>query len=224
MAAIFQSSPVEIVLAPSEPIDTTRMHLLPNTPTNTRMIDVTRRMIQRDIDAEFNDVEQSTIFQCLNDKIHPDFHQRLSSIVRRKLTMDVPTELYRGVSNTTLNMLYKLDVGDSFVLDRVTSFTSDFSIARDFSSGSIYGTQVIFSLHNCPIAFNYKEVILRMLIGMPDSEFTGRNGRDQQIKMVKREEEWMMPIGTKLMIESIEEKTEHLCYPKTIYHLRFISI
>ena len=207
------------------PINTKTMHLLPQELMDPRVINGAREIIQKEIDAEFNDAEQSTLFQCLDDKTAPELHVRLNSLVRRKLTMDVPVELYRGVSQTTLNMLQKLDVGDSFVTNRVTSFSTDYAIARDFSGSAIYGTHAIFSLRNCPIAFNYKEVILRMLIAMPDSEFSDSVQRGTQIAMVEREEEWMLPSGTKFQIEEIEDRTtDPLSRPKVIYHLRFISI
>ncbi|AEO97013.1 hypothetical protein CPTAKMNP4_021 [Salmonella phage vB_SenM-AKM_NP4] len=179
----------------------------------------------------FSDFEQSILWQCMNDKIDKTLHVELDKIIRKHISSDVPVELYRGVSKRTEAWLKNMAVGRIIADDRVTSFTSDFSTARQFAGGSVYGTHTILSLRNCPFAFNYQEHALNMLLAAPDTEFMHSIDPDfifderlDKLEMVNGEDEWMFPIGTQFEIVEIEElQYDPLSPSYTVYHLDFYS-
>ena len=58
-------------------------------------------VLQYEIDSQFSDIEQSVLWQCMENK--PDcIQQELSSIVRRNWTSSVPETMYRGISKKTM--------------------------------------------------------------------------------------------------------------------------
>lgn len=190
-----------------------------------------REQMQHDIDQEFTDEEQSVLWKCLNDKTESYVHRVLNKIARRRITSTVPVELYRGVNKRMKAMIQGLEIDDEFEVPVVTSFSTSYSTARQFSSHSIYGTKTIFSLRNCPFAYNYQEDMLRLLHAAPDSEFSANHfdpsakvDRRNKVEMVNEENEWMLPVGTKFRIVEIESmQTDPLMTADKIYHLEFIS-
>lgn len=169
----------------------------------------------------FTDEEQSVLWRCMNDKICPDLCSKLSRII------DVHSEeyqfdLYRGVSNSLLTQLWGKDVGDTLALNRVTSFSEDFNIARQFASYEIYGTKVILQVVGPTIAFPYSKHMQQILLAAPDSEFHGVNKdkhRKDNIDMVMNEQEWMINECTMLKIIDIidDEETGMCIYKAEIY-------
>lgn len=185
-----------------------------------------REKIQAEVDKKFSDYEQMTLWRCMNDKEDPELHKDLSPIVRKHISTVVPVELYRGVSGFEISELL-LDVGDTFTTERVKSFSSDFSTARQFAGAYCYGTHTILSIRNCPLAFNYQEHMLQMVLGAPDSEYMNKSfdERMDQLDMIESEQEFMFPIGTTFRVLSIDDLSHD---PRsrnyTIYHLELVSI
>lgn len=193
---------------------------------------IIRENAQTEVDSKFSDYEQSLLWQCMNDKLNEDLHYGLNSLIRKNLTTTVPVELYRGVNKRMKEQLLDAVVGDEIRFDRVTSFSTDFSIARNFSTAGIYGTRTLFSIRNCPIAFDYCSTMLKVLAGAPDEEFhnfksdsMGKPNRASLTEMISDEKEWMLPPGTVLRIVDIREERETpLTLPVTVYHLEFITL
>lgn len=155
-----------------------------------------RIYIQERVDAKFTDIEQSTLWMCMNDKNTDFIHERLNPIVRKHLTSTVPP-LFRGISLLEANKIYDLAEGETFTLNRVTSFSSDFSTAKQFASKWHYNSQIIFRIQNCPYAFNYQEEMIQILLAAPDEEFMGqmevKEQREDKLDMVQGECEFMLP-------------------------------
>ncbi|ARW57991.1 ADP-rybosylase [Serratia phage X20] len=183
------------------------------------------------VNSMFSDYEQSLLWQCMNDKTCSNLHKDLSKVVSRHLSEHVPVELYRGISKTTLYQIQDLAVGETFELNRVTSFSSDFATARQFAGTYCYGTRVIFSLRNVVKAFNYQEHMMNILLAAPESEFmynesyANNDERGDKLDMVNGEDEWMLPIGTRLRIVNIEDvQNDPLTPAYVMYHLEIVSI
>lgn len=166
-----------------------------------------RLYIQERVDAKFTDIEQSTLWMCMNDKNADFIHERLNPIVRKHMNSTVPVELYRGVSFVELNKISDMAEGDEFTLGRVTSFSSDFATAKQFASKWHYDTNVILCMRNCPWAYNYQEDIINILMGAPDEEFHGDidEQRADKLDMVQGENEFMLPKEAKYRIVHIED-------------------
>ncbi|QQG32141.1 ADP ribosylase [Citrobacter phage CkP1] len=180
--------------------------------------------------SQFSDYEQSTLWRCFNDKADAKLHLDLDPIVRRNITQDVPVELYRGVSKKTASWLQGMEVGRIIADNRVTSFSTDFSVARQFAGAYCYGTHIILSLRNCPFAFNFQEHAMNLVLAAPDSEFkkdwvsNEEDERMEKLEMINAEDEWMFPIGTQFEIVSIEDyQVDPRARVYTIYHLNFYS-
>lgn len=188
-----------------------------------------RLYIQELIDSKFTDMEQSTLWLCLNDKNDELIHSRLNPIVRKHMSTAVPAELYRGVTLIEAQKLYNLAEGDTFTLDRVTSFSSDFSTAKQFSSKWHYDSNLILSIQNCPWAYNYQEDITNILLGAPDEEYMGlvsaEDQREDKLDMVQGECEFMLPKEAAYRILRIEDKSnpDTTTTDYTILHLELVS-
>lgn len=155
-----------------------------------------RIYIQQRVDEKFTDQEQSILWLCMNDKNTDYIHELLNPIVRKHLTSTVPT-LFRGISLLEANKIYDLAEGETFTLNRVTSFSSDFSTAKQFASKWHYDSQIVFRIKNCPYAFNYQEEMIQILLAAPDEEFMGlmevKEQREDKLDMVQGECEFMLP-------------------------------
>lgn len=188
-----------------------------------------RQYIQAKVEEKFTDFEQSTLWLCMNDKNEELIHDRLNPIVRKHMSTVVPVELYRGVSMVEARKLYDLAEGDTFTLDRVTSFSSDFSTARQFASKWHYDSNLILSMRNCPWAYNYQEDIINILLGAPDEEYMGSLSIDEQredkLDMVQGECEFMLPKEAAYRIVHIEDKfqTDPNAMAYTILHLELVG-
>ncbi|BBC78067.1 RNA polymerase ADP-ribosylase [Escherichia phage EcS1] len=154
----------------------------------------------------YDDWEQSILWQCMNDKLLPKFHENLNEVISSRLSR-APDELYRGISHSTLRQIQDLDIGDTFNTGhRVTSFTTDFAMARQFAGTYVYETRTILKLIDAPKAFNFQQEMINMLLAAPESEFRPRSSpfgttdRGDKLDMVNREDEWMIPAGSELII------------------------
>lgn len=188
-----------------------------------------RQSIQSKVEKKFTDIEQSTLWLCLNDKNEELIHSRLNPIVRKHMSTTVPEELYRGVTMIEAQKLYNLAEGDTFTLDRVTSFSSDFYTAKQFASKWHYDSNLILSMHNCPWAYNYQEDITNILLGAPDEEYMGlvstEDQREDKLDMVQGECEFMLPKEAAYRILRIEDKSnpDTNTTDYTILHLELVS-
>lgn len=191
-----------------------------------------RQSIQSKVEEKFTDMEQSTLWLCLNDKNEELIHSRLNPIVRKHMSTTVPSELYRGVTLIEAQKLYNLAEGDTFTLGRVTSFSSDFSTAKKFASKWHYDSNLILSIQNCPWAYNYQEDITNILLGAPDEEYMGlvssedqREDKLDKLDMVQGECEFMLPKEAAYRILRIEDKSnpDTNTTDYTILHLELIS-
>ncbi|QWQ55835.1 ADP-ribosylase [Escherichia phage P479] len=166
-----------------------------------------RENTQIEIDEIYSELEQSTLWQCMENK--PDtIQETLNKIIRKNLTSVVPGKLYRGISKKTLAYLETVGcVGATIEFDRVMSFSKDFSVARNFASFSFYGTKNIFCINDAPFAFDYQEAIFKMICAAPPEEFNGlypEITRSSNLQLVNDEDEMMFPAGTTLRVDSIE--------------------
>lgn len=188
-----------------------------------------RLYIQERIDAKFTVEEQSTLWMCMNDKNEPKIHERLNPIVRKHMSSTVPVELYRGISLKEADGIYDLAEGDEFTLGRVTSFSSDFSTAKQFAGKWHYNSNIILSMRNCPWAYNYKEDIINIVLGAPDEEYMGllpvNEQREDKLDMVQGECEFMLPKEARYRIVHIEDQfqTDPNAMAYTIIHLELID-
>lgn len=169
-----------------------------------------RDYIQAKVDEKFSDIEQSILWRCMNDKQNSCLHRDLNPIVRKHMSSTVPVELYRGITNIEAQKVQDMDVGDTFTLDRVTSFSSDFSVAKQFAGMWHYDSNIILSIRNCTFAYNYQEDMINMLMGAPDSEFGGNldEERVDRLDMVQGESEFMLPVEARFKIISIDEHSK----------------
>ncbi|UIS65537.1 ADP-ribosylase [Enterobacter phage vB_EclM_Q7622] len=188
-----------------------------------------RLYIQQRVDEKFTDQEQSILWLCMNDKNTDYIHELLNPIVRKHMNSTVPVELYRGVSRIEARKLEDLAEGDEFTLDRVTSFSSDFSTARQFAGRWHYDSNVILSMRNCPWAYNYQEDITNIVLGAPDEEYMGlakiEEQREDKLDMVTGECEFMLPKEARYRIIHIEDQfqTDPNAMAYTIIHLELIE-
>lgn len=180
-------------------------------------IEISNKSIQSSYDSPFTDFEQSVLWRCMNDKICPELCKNLSQIVDNN-SEEFPFDLYRGVSSSLLQQLYDKDIGDTLDLRRVTSFSEDFNIARQFASYEIYGTRVILHVVGPVNAFPYSKHMMQILLAAPDSEFHGVNKekhRKDNVDMVMNEQEWMINECTRMkIIDIIDDEQTGMCIYK----------
>lgn len=183
-----------------------------------------RDQCQAEIDALYTDNEQSVLWQCMENK--PDLIQEdLTGIIRNNLTKEIPTKLYRGISQKTMEYLESEGcVGGIINFDRVMSFSRDWQVAINFASYSFYGTRNIFCINNAPYAYNYQEAIFKMICGAPPEEFNGaypEATRKSNLHLVNDEDEFMFPAGTTLRVDLIEKHPLNNLY--TVWHLTVLN-
>lgn len=191
-----------------------------------------RRLMEKEVDLILSTDEQSALWKCLNDKVDEELNYKLSQLIRKRMSMNAPNGLYRGVNRRMYKMLVDLDVGEEFTTQRVVSFSSELSTAREFSGHGIYGTKTIIRWLNPPMAYNYQEDMLMLLKVAPNCEFSSapydpdaKIDRRNKLEMVEGENEWMMPVGTTFRISSITEENfgPGLTY-YTIYDVELITL
>lgn len=165
----------------------------------------------------FTDEEESVLWRCMNDKICPELCSKLADIIDDHCE-EYEFDLYRGVSNSLLRQLQGKDVGEKLMLNRVTSFSEDFNIARQFASYEIYGTKVVLQVVGPVQAFPYSKHMQQILLAAPDSEFHGVNKdkhRKDNIDMVMNEQEWMINECTTLkIVDIIDDEETGMCIYK----------
>ncbi|EMS9118433.1 hypothetical protein WLC71_002304 [Escherichia coli] len=177
-------------------------------------------VLQYEIDSQFSDIEQSILWQCMENK--PDsIQQDLSAIVRRNWSSSVPETMYRGISKKTMATLDDKGVGSIIKFDRVMSFSPVFGVARNFASYNFYGTFNMFCIKDAPFAFNFREHMLNMILAAPSCEFNGafpEATRRSNARLISDECEFMLPIGTTLRVDSIIQDGNY-----TIWNLTIVS-
>ncbi|QWY13261.1 NAD--protein ADP-ribosyltransferase [Escherichia phage vB_EcoM-ZQ3] len=160
-------------------------------------------VLQYEIDSQFSDIEQSVLWQCMENK--PDsIQQDLSAIVRRNWTSSVPETMYRGISKKTMATLDDKGIGSIIKFDRVMSFSPVFGVARNFASYNFYGTFNMFCIKDAP-----------------SCEFNGafpEATRRSNARLISDECEFMLPIGTTLRVDSIIQDGRY-----TIWNLSIVS-
>jgi hypothetical protein len=166
-----------------------------------------RANIQAEVDERFNDLEQSVLWQCMENK--PDeIQETLNKVIRANLSSALPEKLYRGISQKTLKYLQGIACkGAEIKFDRVMSFSKDYNVARNFASYNFYGTRHIMCINDAPFAFNFQEAIFKLICGAPPEEFPGAfpdATRKANLNLVNDEDEFMFPAGTTLRVDSIE--------------------
>lgn len=183
-----------------------------------------RENTQIEIDDQYSDLEQSTLWQCMENK--PDtIQETLNKIIRKNLTSVVPDKLYRGISKKTLAYLESVGcVGATIEFDRIMSFSRDAGVAKNFASHNFYGTKNIFCINDAPFAFDYQEAIFKMICAAPPEEFNGlypEATRVSNLQLVNDEDEMMFPTGTTLRVDSIEKHYKWQDY--TVWNLSILS-
>lgn len=169
----------------------------------------------------FTDEEESALWRCMNDKICPVLCKELSLIIDAH-SEEYIFDLYRGVSNSLMRQLQNKSIGEKLLLNRVTSFSEDFNIARQFASHEIYGTRVILHVVGPVQAFPYSKHMEQILLAAPDCEFSGfdkNKHRMDNVDMVQNEQEWIINECTTLKIVDIidDEQTRMCIYKAEIY-------
>lgn len=220
----FYQSPVEVEITPPWPAIVKTPEYWEDPEENER------KMLESEVSSLFTDEEQAVLWKCLNDKVEDWVNRGLDKIIRRRMTTATPEGLYRGVNRRMLNVLQTVDVGEVFTAERVVSFSTDFNTARSFASFGCYGTKTVIRWSNPTIAYNYQEDMLKILAAAPNCEFSAapydplaKIDRKNKINMVQDEQEWMMPIGTKFRVTSIEDVDFNPGGMHTIYDVELIS-
>lgn len=169
----------------------------------------------------FTDEQQSVLWRCMNDKICPELCSKLANIIDDH-SEEYKFDLYRGVSNSLLTQLQGKDIGETLMLNRITSFSEDFNVARQFASYEIYGTKVVLHVVGPMQAFPYSKHMQQILLAAPDSEFGGcdkSRTRKANVDMVMNEQEWMINECTRLkIVDIIDDEVTGMCiYKAEIY-------
>lgn len=169
---------------------------------------------------KFTDWEESILFQCMNDKICPDHNKALSALIEKNLTQ-IPYELWRGITNTELDKIADLGIGDTFCLNRVTSFSESQKTAIDFSSSWSYNSGTMIKIES-GYAYRYWIDMLNILRDTPIEEFIvdtlndshgtyeeriadAESRKEDKIEMIEYETEWMVPDNHRFVIVNIED-------------------
>ncbi|WZK93092.1 RNA polymerase ADP-ribosylase [Enterobacter phage vB_EclM_AS6] len=223
--ASFQSPVIEVEITPSIPVPSGGIYEYWEGSE-----EVERKMLESEVNSMFTDEEQAVLWKCLNDKVEDWVNRGLDKVIRRRMTTATPEVLYRGVNRRMLNVLQNVEVGEVFTSERVVSFSTDFNTARSFASFGCYGTKTVIRWSNPTIAYNYQEDMLKILAAAPNCEFSAapydplaKIDRKNKINMVQDEQEWMMPIGTKFRVTSIEDVDFNPGGMHTIYDVELIS-
>lgn len=223
--AFYQSPVIEVEITPSIPVPSGGTYEYWEDPEELK-----RRQLESEVNKLFTDKEQVVLWKCLNDKVEDWVNAGLDKIIRRRMTTATPEVLYRGVNRRMLNVLCNIEVGEIFTAEKVVSFSTDFNTARSFAGFGCYGTKTIISWSNPTMAYNYQEDMLKLLLAAPNCEFSSapydpqaKIDRKNKVNMVQDEQEWMMPIGTKFRVTSIEDVDFNPGGMHTVYHVELIS-
>lgn len=176
---------------------------------------------------KFSCEEQSILWQCTNDKISSDFHKRLNNIVT-KHKEKLPLTLYRGLSRReTKAFMDALCKRNSFCFNKVSSFSTEDSIAFEFAGKWIYSTNTIikFDANTIDGCFDYHHAIKSLLVTAPESEFMNKpkNTRWANIDMVDKESEWMVQMDMNFRVTDYE-KVDKNGLPFHIYSVIIDSV
>ncbi|WPK34497.1 ribosyltransferase [Escherichia phage AV112] len=176
------------------------------------------------IDSKFTRQEQNILWACTDSKEDPDFHYELDHLVRKHMTSTVPVELYRGVTPEEVERLSLLSVGCHWSPGRVTSFTTDFSTARQFSGSWEYQTYTILSLRNAPFIFDYYQNMVNIVLAGKNPKHVMEETRIDVLDMIESEQEYMVSGISRFEIVKIEDlEYDPLSRLYKIIHLKMLN-
>ncbi|BBI57366.1 ADP-ribosylase [Escherichia phage KIT01] len=161
-------------------------------------------LYQDRINSKFSKHEQNLLEKCLDAKKDPNFHYDLDKLVRKHVTSAVPVELYRGITTRELEQLELLSVGCQWSPGRVTSFSTQYSQARQFAGSWEYGTKTILSLRNAPFIFDYYNHAIDLVLAGNVDELEIDETRIDLYDMVETECEFMVSSLSRFEIVAIE--------------------
>lgn len=187
-------------------------------------IDQEMCLYQDRINSKFSKSEQALLEKCLNSKEDPNFHYDLDKLVRKHMTSAVPVELYRGITQEELRQLRFLTVGCQWSPGRVTSFSTQYSQARQFAGAWEYGTKTILSLRNAPFIFDYYNHAIDLVLAGNVEDNGINETRVDLYDMVETECEFMASSLSRFEIVEIETVKRDPCEIeyKTI-HLKMLD-
>ncbi|UKH48984.1 ADP-ribosylase [Escherichia phage vB_EcoM-E33] len=161
-------------------------------------------LYQDRINSKFSKHEQNLLEKCLDAKKDPNFHYDLDKLVRKHVTSAVPVELYRGITTRELEQLELLSVGCQWSPGRVTSFSTQYSQARQFAGAWEYGTKTILSLRNAPFIFDYYNHAIDLVLAGNVDALEIDETRIDLYDMVETECEFMVSSQSRFEIVAIE--------------------
>jgi hypothetical protein len=163
-------------------------------------------IIKTDTEPNFNELEMSILFECVTSKLDKRLHSNLNSVIERRLN-PIQTTLYRGITPQEIELLDDaVHSSEPFSFGRVTSFSEDYEISRDFAHFE-YQTRTLVRLQATE-AFCYHEAMRKLMMEVPLEFFNTASGcpsaaelrREERLEMIDTELEWMLPMNQLLSV------------------------
>lgn len=155
---------------------------------------------------KFSEMEIASLFECRTAKVDKTLHSNVNSIIKSRLSIP-DTVLYRGVTQQEIDLLDEAKESmQPFEFGRVTSFTEDYGIARDFAAME-YVSRTIIRLNHTK-AFCYHDAMRKIALDVPLEFFNTASGseqaatlrREEYMDMIDSELEWFVPADQKFVI------------------------
>ncbi len=173
--------------------------------TRSQLRSIIKEAVEQATYDQFSDADVEELSYLLHDKDHTDLDNNPTIAKAFRLYGETTTApLYRGVYEVEAQILQSQNIGDTFQLGRVTSFSENKNIAQGFASQGtmievVPGAKGCFSL----VAF-YVDFLNKIEAEDPAGfdMIDGSYQRDESL----REAEWLFPAGaTYELLDTPEE-------------------
>ena len=176
---------------------------------------VRQQLIEQATYDQFSEDDVEELSYLLHDKGHTDLNNNDAIAKAFRLYGETTTmPLYRGVYKVEAQILQSQNIGDTFQLGRVTSFSENKNVAQGFASqvasqgiviGVVPGAKGCFNLTAWHIDF------LNKVEAESPEDFDAIDGNYQR-EASRREAEWLFPADTIYELLDTREEGEFMVY------------
>ena len=156
---------------------------------------VRQQLIEHAIYDQFSEDDVEELSYLLHDKDHTDLNNNPAIAKAFRLYGETTTmPLYRGVYKVEAQILQSQNIGDTFQLGRVTSFSENKNIAQGFASQGVM-IEVVPGAKGCFNLMAFHVDFLNKVEAESPESFDMIDG-DYQREESRREAEWLFPADT----------------------------
>ena len=172
---------------------------------------VRQQLIEQATYDQFSEDDVEELSYLLHDKGHTNLNNNDAIAKAFRLYGETTTmPLYRGVYKVEAQILQSQNIGDTFQLGRVTSFSENKNIAQGFASQGIM-IEVVPGAKGCFNLMAFHVDFLNKVEAESPESFDMIDG-DYQREESRREAEWLFPADTIYELLDTREEGEFMVY------------